>query len=225
VARDLWKGWKIGATIRSPGLTIYPSGVAAIDGASASSSKTTAYLSAPDARFRYYLPLQGVIGLAWMRPRFEAELTVRGSAGRSAYSLLSSEVPLTVVTDRGQGGAPVTTTTPWAGITSTPRGFVDGAIGGHATLSENGLWELHFGYTTKGAPITDADQAFNAINLHTATLGMGGELKHVQSSVGVRYEFGTSSDFLVRSVVGGQSLATSFKVRNIGFVYSIAYKF
>ena len=51
----------------------------------------------------------------------------------------------------------------WPGITSYPRGLVDVAVGARATLSENGIWKLHLGFATNHAPVTDQDQAFNAV--------------------------------------------------------------
>jgi hypothetical protein len=226
VQRDLSKRWRLGATLRSPGLSIYTSGVATIDGVAATTSpNASAYLFAPDARFQYKVPLQGLVGLAYVRPRFEAEIVVRGTAGQAAYNLFASDAPVTLTTDNGRGGPPVTQTSVWMGVTSYPRGYVDAAVGGHLTLSQDGIWRLHFGFAANAAPVTAEDQAFNAVNLYAATLGIGGKLKHVQASLGLRYEVGTSDDLSVHEIATGQTIATNFSVRNIGVIYSLAYLF
>ena len=226
VQRDVSKEWKLGAAVRLPGVSVYSSGTATIDGvAAAGSPNATVFLFAPEARFQYKVPLQWSVGLAYVRPRFEAELSVHGSASQSSYSLFSSDAQLTSVTDDGHGGPPVTQTRPWAGLTSYPRGFVDVAAGGHVVLTENGVWKLHVGYATNRAPITDQDQVFNAVNLQAITVGIGGQVKHFQASLGLRYESGTSSNTAVHVLSNGQTITTSFSVRNIGGIYSVAYLF
>ena len=226
VQRDLSKEWKLGAMVRLPGLAIYSSGVATIDGVAAVRSQSVSVsLFAPDAQFQYKVPLQASVGLAYVRPRFEAEISVHGSASQSSYSLMSSDASVTTVADDGRGGPPVTQVRPWAGLTSYPRGFADASIGGHAVLTENGIWKLHFGYAANRAPVTDQDQVFNAVDLHAITVGIGGQLKHFQASLGLRYEFGTSSDIVVHELTNGQAVTTNFSVRNIGAIYSVAYLF
>jgi hypothetical protein len=226
VQRDISKEWKLGATVRTPGVAIYSAGVATIDGvAAARSQNASVYLFAPEAQFQYKVPLQAAVGLAYVRPRFEAEISVRASASHSSYSLLSSDASVTTVADDGRGGPPVTQVRPWAGLTSYPRGFADAAFGGHFVLTENGIWKLHFGYATNRAPVTDQDQVFNAVNLHAITVGVGGQLKHFQASLGLRYEFGSSSDTVIHELPNGQPVTTNFSVRNIGAIYSVAYLF
>jgi hypothetical protein len=226
VQRDLSNEWKLGATIRTPGVAIHSAGAATVDGvAAARSQNASVYLFAPDAGFQYKIPLQAAVGLAYVRARFEAEISVLGSASQSPYSLFSSDAPVTVVTGDGRGGSPVTQVTPWTGVTSYPRGFADVALGGHALLTESGVWKLHFGYATDQAPVTDQDQAFNALDLHAITVGIGGQLKHFQASLGLRYEFGTSSDRAIHELTNGQTVTTNFSVRNVGAIYSVAYLF
>jgi hypothetical protein len=226
VQRDLSKEWKIGATVRSPGVAIYTSGTATLDGvAAATSPNVAAYLFASDATFKYKVPFEGSVGIAYERPRFEVELALRGFAGQSAYSVFSSDAQVVSVTDDGHGGPPVTQAGAWAGVTSYPRAYVDAAVGGRATLTENGVWKVHFGFATNRAPVTDQDQAFNAASLYAATVGFSGRVPHFQASLGFRYEFGTSSDKNVHVLASGQSITTNFSVRNIGMIYSVAYLF
>jgi hypothetical protein len=226
IQRDLSKAWKLGASVRLPGIEIYTSGVATIDGVrSATSPNVSGYLFAPDAQFTYKVPTQGAVGIAYVGERFEAELTVRASTGQSAYAMFSSDAAVTVVTDDGHGGPPLNQTSAWAGLTSDPRGYVDASLGGHATLTTNGVWRLHFGLASNRAPVTDQDQAFTAVNLYAATLGVGGRLKHLQASLGLRYEFGKSSDIFVHELATGQTITTNFSVRNVGIIYSLAYLF
>jgi hypothetical protein len=226
VQRDLSKEWKIGATVRSPGVAIYTSGTATLDGVSATTSpNVAAYLFAPDATFKYKVPFEGSVGIAYERPRFEVELALRGFAGQSAYSVFSSEAQVVSVADDGHGGPPVTQTSAWAGVTSYPRAYVDAAVGGRAALTENGVWKVHFGFATNRAPVTDQDQAFNAASLYAATVGFSGRVPHFQASLGFRYEFGTSSDKNVHVLASGQPITTNFSVRNIGLIYSVAYLF
>jgi hypothetical protein len=226
VQRDISKEWKLGAMVRTPGVALYSAGVATIDGvAAARAQSASVYLFAPEASFQYKVPLQAAVGLAYVRPRFEAEIAVRATASHSSYSLFSSDASVTTVADDGRGGPPVTQVRPWAGLTSYPRGFADAAIGGHAVLTENRIWKLHFGYATNRAPVTKQDQVFNAVDLHAITFGIGGEVKHFQASLGLRYEFGTSADTVIQELPGGQPVTTNFSVRNIGVIYSVAYLF
>ena len=224
--RDLPKNWKLGAAIRSPGLAFYTSGSATADGTIASASpNVSVYLFAPEAAFHYKVPLQAVVGLAYVHSRFDAELTVQGTAGQSSYDLFASGAPIVSVTDDGHGGPPSTQTRAWPGLVSVPRGIVDAAFGGHLTLTESGIWKLHFGYAANRAPVTDQDQAFNAVTLHALTAGVGGQVKHFQASLGLRWEFGTSADVVVHELTTGQPVTTNFSVRNIGLIYSAAYLF
>jgi hypothetical protein len=226
VQRDLSDAWKLGATIRTPGVAIYTAGVATLDAlATAQPQNTSVYLFAPEARFQYRVPLQATVGLAYVHKRFEAEISLRGSAGQSSYLMFSSDAPVTAVAGDGRGGPPTTTVTPWSGVSSFPRGYVDVALGGHAVLTENGIWKLHVGYASNRAPISDLDQAFNAVNLNAVTVGVGGQLKHFQASLGLRYESGSSSETFVHGLANGQTVATSFSVRNVAAIYSVAYLF
>jgi len=226
VQRDLSKEWKLGATVRLPGVALYSSGVATIEGvAAARGQNASVNLFAPDARFQYKVPLQAAVGVAYVRPRFEAELSVRATASQSSYSLFSSDASVTTVADDGRGGPPVTQVRPWTGLTSYPRGFADAAIGGHVVVTENGIWKLHFGYATNRSPVTSQDQVFNAVDLHAITVGIGGQVKHFQASLGLRYEFGTSADTVIHELPTGQPVTTNFSVRNLGAIYSFAYLF
>ncbi len=223
VQYDISPEWKLGASVQTMGFRVFPSGEVALDGVlAAGSPSTNTYLFDTNATFKYKVPLQAGAGIAWVGKSAEVEVDVNYLSGSSAYSMLTSEVP---VTNIANGQPPTTTTTPWPGLTTDPRDTFNFAVGGHFALDQKQIWKLHFGFSTNFAPVDAGDQIFTDLDLYAGSIGLSGQAGHIQASLGVRYEFGTSDRLLVTNPITGNPLQTDVKVSNIGVVYSLAYLF
>lgn len=59
--------------------------------------------------------------------------------------------------------------------------------------------------------------------MHAWTLGISARTRLVFASFGVRYESGVSDPFSIRRLQNGEPYITRLKVRNVGFLYSVAF--
>jgi hypothetical protein len=223
VQYDISDEWKLGASVQTMGFRVAPSGEVALDGVRAEGNPSaTSYLFDTDATFKYKVPLQAGAGIAWVGKSAQVEVDVNYLSGSSSYSMLTSEVPVTLIEN---GQPPTTTTAPWSGLTTDPKGTFNFAVGGHFALDEKQIWKLHFGFATNFAPVDAGDQVFTNLDLYAGTVGLSGQAGHIQASLGVRYEFGSSDKLFVTNPITGAPLQTDVKVSNIGAVYSLAYLF
>lgn len=223
---DLSPEWKLGAVVRTPGVRIVPSGVYAFDVVDQKGSQSW-QLSFFDSQadFRYEVPLEGAIGIAWVRPTFEVELDVKGQTGASAYEGFASGKSVLVVNDPGSGGTPVVVTEPFPGMTFEGRAIVNVSVGGHVRLDRKGVWKLHAGFSTDRSPVGEEDDFFGRVNLTNFTLGVGGAVGHIAGSLGLTYQTGTTESIAVVDANGGTITRARFKISNFGLIYSVSYVF
>jgi hypothetical protein len=223
---DLSAEWKLGATLRTPGLRILPAGVYTLDAMSerGAASEQVSFFDA-EADFRYELPWEGAIGLAWVRPAFEVELNVKGQTGVSAYDGFASARSVLRTSDQGTGASPTVISTPFAGVTFEGSEILNVSLGGHLRLGDKNVWKLHAGFATDRSPVGDADRFFNRVDLTNVTVGLSGAAFHIAGSLGVTYQFGTSDELTVPDIGGGALARTTFEVSNFGILYSVSYVF
>jgi hypothetical protein len=223
---DLSSDWKLGATVRTPGVRIVPSGVFAVDAVNqnGAASEQVSFFDA-GADFRYKLPFEVALGLAWVRPTFEIEVDVKGQTGVSAYSGFASTHAVLRISDAGTGAAPAVSTTPFPGVTFESRAIVNVSLGGHLSLDRKGRWKLHAGFATDRSPVGDADRFFNRTDLTNVTVGVSGTAFHIAGSLGLTYEFGTTDKLTVPDLAGGVFARTTYKISNFGILYSASYVF
>jgi hypothetical protein len=73
--------------------------------------------------------------------------------------------------------------------------------------------------------VGDADVFFDRIDLNSVTVGISGKAFHISGSLGLTYQYGTSSDRPLPDIAGGTVALTKFKVSNFGILYSFSYVF
>ena len=222
---DLCPEWKFGATLRTPGVRIFPSGFYAIDALNqnGAASQQVSFFDA-EADFRYKDPWELAVGFAWVRPTFEIELNLKGQSGISAYEGFASTKSVLRMNDPGTG-TPVVVTSPFPGVTFENRAILNVSLGGHLRLDEKGVWNLHAGFSTDRSPVGDGDAFFNRTNLTNVTIGVSGAAFHLAGSLGLSYQFGTTDDLTVPDLGGGDVARSTYKVSNFGILYSVSYAF
>ena len=217
---------RIGATLRTPALTVMHSGVVTLDSV-LDNGPTSVGASVFDAAatFEYHFPWEIQAGAAYIGTRGQIEFDVQGYTPVSAYSMLSSGKPLVLYTDGGAGVAPTVTTQPFNGLTSASRGFANVSIGGDVKLFADRTWRAHFGLASDLSPVAPEDQVFTTVDLMSWTLGLSGSIKKFSFSAGIHQRSGTANDIVVRNLVSGQSIHTSSDIRTTGLIYSVSYQF
>jgi hypothetical protein len=98
------------------------------------------------------------------------------------------------------------------------------AVGGHLNLTSNRSWVVHGGYATDRSPVGPDDTVFTKVNLQKITLGLSGRTPHFLGSIGVQYLAGESAPIALRVLPTGQP-TTTFKVNNVGLLYSLSVLF
>jgi hypothetical protein len=217
--------WRLGAAVRSPMLTIHKSGSVLLDGVSAGESGSLgASLFDADARLEYHQPWEFQGGVAFVTPRVELELDILGYTPIDPYPLLSSDQPVVLYGDTGNG-PPVVTSRPFTGLTSASRGVVNVAGGGHVRPLKGRDLLVHAGIGSNRSPATDADDVFNSIDLSSWSLGVSGTFGKLRFAVGLNRQSGSADSVVLSRVLNGQEVRSPIDVRIAGFVYSLAYRF
>jgi hypothetical protein len=217
--------WRLGAAIRTPGLTIHRSGGLTLDGLlDAGNSSLGASIFDPDAKFDTRLPWEVQSGVAWVRDRVELELDVQGYLPIDAYSMFESDQPVLVYT-HGIGQAPSAVSQPFPGLTSASNGVVNVSAGGHVRLFKNRDARMHAGIGSNTSPVAADDMVFNNADLMTWTLGLSGSLGKFQFSAGFNHQFGHANDVTLRNLLSGQVVRSTIDVSMSGFIYALAYQF
>lgn len=226
VQYDASKHVLLGAMVRMPALTIHKSGSYTADGvADAGAGSQGLSFFDPSAEFAYRVPFEIHGGAAYVSPRLEIEMDVHGFTRIGAYSILSSSQPVITYADSGTGTAPVIATQPFTGFVSESRGVVNVSAGGHVAFRSGSPWRLHFGVATDRSPVGSADQVFTRVNLRGGTLGLSGTKGGFQFTVGVNYKSGSSDEVALRSLPGIDATQTTIRIRTLGLIYSLAFKF
>jgi long-subunit fatty acid transport protein len=211
----------LGATLRTPGVTLFRSAEYSFD-TLATVGPATASLAFfdPKPRFDYKLPFQASIGAAWICDRFEIEADVNFSSGSSPYDMFSSDRTATLIFDDGGGGPPIVEQVPFGDIVSENRAIVDVALGGSWTFTKNRVWTAYFGFNTTFSPVGDDDQFFSRVDVYGLTGGISGTVQGFTAAIGVNYQFGDASNVPLADI-----LESDISLSSVNIIYSIAYKF
>jgi hypothetical protein len=223
---DLTPSVTVGALVRSGGLGLMSSGTTSLEGLSRVGSVTTtaSFLDAsPDVEYR--LPVEFKAGAAWKGTRAQVEIDILAFTGTGDYDSFTSDETLTVLVDQGTGTPPLVQVYPFRPPVVDSRSVVNVAIGGAYNLRSDGAWVLHGGYATDGSPVGDRDTTFTKINLNKITGGVSGRTKYFLGSAGLQYTTGTSDTILLAPLQNGQEVTTRIKMKNLGFLYSLALLF
>ncbi len=216
----------LGAMVRTPAVSITSSGSYTADGIAegATGSQGVSFFDS-GAKFDNRLPFELHGGVAYVSPRFEIEGDIHAYTPITTYAMLSSGSPIVSYGNPGGGAAPVITTTPFNGFMSQSRGIANVSVGGHFSLTENGVWRLHFGAETDASPVGPDDQVFTKVTLYGWTLGLSGTKGKFQFTAGLNYRSGTSDSINVRSLEDGSTVQSTIDIRTIGLIYALNYKF
>ena len=217
--------WRLGAAVRTPGLTIHRSGALTLDGQlDSGGSSLGASIFDVNADFDSRLPWEVQGGVAWVRERVELELDLQAYLPIEAYSMFASEQPVLLYTHTA-GQAPSALSQPFAGLTSASNGVVNVSAGGHVRLFKNRDARLHAGLGSNTSPVGAEDVVFNNADLMTWTLGVSGSLGRFQFSAGFNHQFGQADDVTLRNLLSGQVVRSTIDVSMSGFIYALAYQF
>ena len=216
----------LGAAARTPAISLYKSGSYTAEAVADNDagSQGVSFFD-PNAPFDYRFPLEIHAGAAYVSARGEIELDVHGFTPIGAYTLLSSSQPIVTYAEAGNGTGPVIGTQPFTGLTSQSRGVVNASVGGHVALTSAGVWRVHFGARTDRSPVSPHDQVFTQVNMYGGTLGLSGTKGGFVFTVGLDYHAGTSDHVMLRQVSATSATETTIRVRTLGLIYSLAYKF
>ena len=226
VQYDVRPGFRVAATMRTPGLQVLSSGSFNHEGMSnAGTTTVTASFFDPEPDIRYKLPFEFKGGAAWVGERAQVEVDVLTYTGRSPYQGIQTGEPWTIITDPGTGATPAVTQPSLEQGVIDPQVVVNLAVGGQVNLTSSGSWKLHGGFTTDRSPVGPADTFFTKIHMQAFTVGVSGRTSILLGSVGLRFESGTSGELTLRRFQDAQPLTTRLKVSNIGVVYSLALLF
>ena len=218
--------WRLGAAIRTPGLTLHRSGTVTLDGTlDAGPSSLGASVFDPDATFEHHLPWEFQGGAAWVRGRVEAELDLQAYSSIGAYPLLSTDHPTLIYGDAGSNQPPTVISQPFGGLTTASDAVVDVSAGGHVRLLKDRDLRVHAGFGTNHSPVGSQDVVFSKVDLLAWSLGMSGSLGKFQFAAGFNHQSGTANDITVRNLLNGQTVRTAMDAKMSGFIYSIGYQF
>jgi hypothetical protein len=218
---------KLGAVVRTPGIQILPGSTFAVDGvvASGAASRQISFLDSETMSFKYKLPFEGVLAVAWVSKSVELEADLKWQSGVSAYAGFSSPHQVLDVNDPGDGTPVVVTKTSFPDRIFESRSVWNASIGGRVALDQKGTWRLHAGFATDRSPVGEADTFFSRVDLYAATVGISGEAFHLAGSLGLTYQFGSSGSQTVPVLGGGQVTLSKYTISNFGFLYSVSYRF
>jgi hypothetical protein len=218
--------WRLGAAVRTPGLTFHRTGAVTLDGLiDAGAMSAGASVFDADAELDYKLPWEFQGGAAWVRDRIELEVDVQAYSSIDAYSMLATGQPVVLYGESGANQPPSVTTRPFPGLTSASDGVVNVSAGGHVRLLQNRDLRLHAGVGSNHSPVADQDLVFNHVDLLTWTLGASGSLGRLQFAAGFNHQSGVANDVILRNLLNGQVVQSSLDVRMTGFIYSLAFQF
>jgi hypothetical protein len=223
---DVSKHLLLGAAVRTRAFTLYESGsyTAEAIADSGAASQGVSFFD-PNAAFEYRFPFEIHAGGAYVSTRGEIELDVHGFTPIGSYTLLSSTQPNVTYAAAGNGTPPVIGMQPFNGLTSQSRGIVNVSAGGHVALTSAGVWRIHFGAETDLSPVAAQDQVFTQVNMYGGTLGLSGTKKGFVFTVGLDYRSGSSNQVRIRHLSNVDATTSTIRIRTLGLIYSLAYKF
>ncbi len=217
---------RLAAVVRSPGLALWSSGERYLDGVATSGpTKISASLFEQDGRVTFRVPVEVRGGAAYVGSRGEIEIDVFAHGGGGTYEAFRGSAPILVVRDSGTGDAPSEQEYQPNPSTIDSQAVVNVAVGGQLKLTASGSWIIHGGFATDRSPVGPSDALFTKVNMQASTLGISARTRRLFASFGVRYEWGLSDPFSIRRLQNGELYVTRLKVRNVAFLYSLAFSF
>jgi hypothetical protein len=217
---------RLGATVRTPALTLKRDGSATLDGVlDAGTASLGASVFDRDAAFEYHQPWEFQGGAAYIRVRVQLEVDLQTFGSIAPYALLSTDRPTVIYGDAGRNAPPSIVTRPFGGLTSAADAVVNVAVGGEVRMARQRALRVHAGFATDNSPVAAADQVFDRVDMQSWTVGVSGAVRKLQFAVGINYRSGTAGDVALRNVIRSDAVRTAVDIRTTGLIYSLAYQF
>jgi hypothetical protein len=170
------------------------------------------------------LPFETAGGIAYVHKRAEIEFDVQGYSSIAPHALFSSNMPLTIYTDPGNG-APVTIDPrPFPPVITASRALANYSAGGHIQVMESFPLIVHAGVATDHSPVAPEDQFFDEVDFVVWTAGVSGSVGRLSFALGASYRRSSSENIVLRNLLI-EPIETSISIRTIGLTYSINYRF
>lgn len=220
---ELSERWRLGLLLRSPGLRLWGSAKLTAESLSSSGGQTsdTSFYDA-SAMFRYSIPFQAALGVAYVAPSFEIEGDLRYHAPLDNEVIFSSGNSITTATNTG--AAPTISNQPLSDIINNFRHVLNFSLGGAYRLSS--IADLHFGFYTSYSPVRDiTNPVFRKIDLYGATFGPSINLHRFSASAGVAYEWGKSDPYAIINTFSGAPLQATVHASTLRILYALSFSF
>lgn len=219
---DVVAGLTVGALFRPPGVHIADSSLVTQESSFVqAASATSTYFRDDEGAFRYKLPTEASLGIAYRFAAVEVELDVRYHDAVSQYDFYRSDVPYQVLT-QANGTSGITTQPPPRVIYSARR-LLNAAVGANWRLGR--IATLHGGFYSSLSPVQDADTSpLRKADLYGFTGGVDFQLEKFGASLGAGYQFGTSRP-LGNVAVGSALTASEISLQSISIIYAVSYQF
>ena len=220
---EVTPGVTLGAILRPPGIELWNGSVVTAESSFIGATTSTAeYFHDEAGTFRYRLPLEAGIGVAYAFGVFDLEADLRYHDAVSQYDFYKSDKPFQVLTS-APNAPNVITTLPPPLIKYAARRVFNAAIGGRARIGR--VVSLHAGFYTALSPVADpATSPLRSANLFAFSGGVDFRLGKFGASVGLGYQFGTSP--AQTTVSGGVTIQQpELSLQSISLFYAISYEF
>jgi hypothetical protein len=219
---DVVAGLTVGALFRPPGVHIADSSLVTQESSFVqAASATSTYFRDDEGAFRYKLPTEASLGIAYRFATVEVELDVRYHDAVSQYDFYRSDVPYQVLTQAN--GTSGITTQPPPRVIYAARRVLNAAIGANWRLGR--IATLHGGFYSSLSPVQDADTSpLRKADLYGFTGGVDFQFEKFGASLGAGYQFGTSHP-LGNVAVGSALTASEISLQSISIIYAVSYQF
>jgi len=219
-----------GGLVQPPAARVLSGGSITLQGlttASSTNQATTEQLSFRDnkASFTYVIPTEISAGSAVRFGPFEAELDAHWFLSTGPYYLFSSTQPVSVF-NSVQGSAPRQTIGNFPGQVWGTKNIVDLNLGTSLQISD--LITLLAGFYTSLAPGSVVSNIFQPISLYGVRGGLSFSGKHLSFSVGLGYEWGSSTIPLGDITLPGSpplSFQQPISFQTLSVLFALAYVF
>jgi len=219
---DVLAGLTVGAVVRPPGIHVGATSLVTQESSFVQpTSGTSTYFRDENGAFRYKLPAEASLGVAYRFTNVEFEIDVRYHDAVSQYDFYRSKVPYQVLTQAN--GTTSFTTQPPPVVTYAARRVFNVAVGANWRFGR--IATLHGGFYSSLSPVADAATApFRKADLYGFTGGVDFQFQRFGLSLGAGYQFG-SSQSLGNVALGNALTASEVSLQSISIIYAISYQF
>lgn len=220
----------VGSMVSPPGLRLLRGGsltLQALTNATSATSTVTQQLSFRDtsATFNYEIPAEFSAGFALHFGPVQIELDAHWFLGTGPYDVISSTVPVYTVNSTKLGPATTVSVLPtqvWG-----TRKILDLNLGGHLKLTN--LVMLHAGFYTDNAPGNVPSNIYRSVSLYGLRGGVSFTSATISASIGIGYEFGSSSTALFEVTPPGvppqNGSPQKLSLQTLSLLFALAYVF